>query len=263
LLERVREVSLGAFSNQHLPFEKLVEELNPERHPGYAPIAQVLFALGDAKGEGSLELPGLESAAVPRGRQTAKFDLSLFAVERPDGLHVSIEYCRDLFEEATVTRILDHYRVLLEGAVANPELRLGELPLLTDAERSELLIDWNRTERPFPAERCVHELFEDQVERRPEAIALSGGGRQISYRELNEQANRLAHRLRGLGVRPETLVGICLERSVELIVAILATLKAGGAYVPLDPDYPLERLAFMLEDTDAAVLLTETSLAAR
>jgi amino acid adenylation domain-containing protein len=263
LLGRVREVSLGAYSNQHLQFEKLVEELNPERHLGRPPIAQVLFAVGDAMGQGSFELQGLESAPVPRGRQTAKFDLSMFAVERPDGLRLSFEYCTEIFNEATVVRMLDHYRVLLEGAVAEPERPVGELPLLTDREQSQLLLDWNRTERPFPADRCVHELFEDEAERRPAAIALSTNGERISYRELNERANRLAHRLRGLGVGPEDLVGICLERGIDLIVAMLATLKAGGAYVPLDPDYPLERLEFMLEDTAAPVLISETSLAPR
>jgi amino acid adenylation domain-containing protein len=262
LLHRVRERCLDAYAHQELPFERLVQALNPSRDLGRSPVFQVLFALQNFE-PGVLVLPEIEVTGLPLDREQAKFDLALFATERNDGLRLSLEYATDLFDASAVERMLDHLETLLQAAASEPQRRLSELPLLTDAERSELQIGWNQTERPFPAERCVHELFEDEVERRPHAIALSAGGQSISYRELNERANVLAHRLRALGVGPEVLVGICLERGVELIVSILATLKAGGAYVPLDPEYPSRRLAFMLEDTAAPVLISQTSLSAR
>src|SRR5262249_32896907 len=160
----------------------------------------------------------------------------------------------DLFEAATIERLLGHYRMLLEGIVADPEQRIGELPLLTTAERRQLLVEWNDTATDDPQDQCAHELFEEQVDKTPNAVAVAYEARQLTYRELNAQANRLAHRLRELGVGPETLVALCIERSPEMVVAVLGILKAGGAYVPLDPAHPTARLAFLLEDSRPSVL---------
>jgi amino acid adenylation domain-containing protein len=262
LLHQVRERCLEAYAHQELPFERLVEDLNPSRDLGRSPVFQVVFALQNYE-QGVPDLPEIEVTSLPLDRERSKFDLALFAAERNGGLLLSFEFAADLFDASTVERMLGHLETLLQAAVSEPQRPLSKLPLLTDAQRYELLFGWNQTERPFPADRCVHELFEDEVEHRPDAIALSVDDQTISYRELNERANVLAHRLRGLGVGPEVLVGICLERSIDLIVSILATLKAGGAYVPLDPEYPRQRLAFMLEDTDAPVLISRTNLSAR
>jgi non-ribosomal peptide synthetase component F len=181
--------------------------------------------------------------------------------EEPEGLKGRLTYNIDLFDEPTIERMLGHLRTLLESIVAEPDRRLSELELLTEEERHRLLFEWNDTGAEYLEDRCVHELFEEQAKRTPDAVAVVYEDEQLTYRELNAQANRLAHRLRALGVGPEVPVGICLERGVEIVVALLATLKAGGAYVPLDPNYPPERLAFMLDDSAAAVLITETHLA--
>jgi amino acid adenylation domain-containing protein len=264
LLARVREVSLGAFANQHLQFERLVEELNPKRHLDHAPIAQVLFTLADAQGEGSLELPGLEAAPEPRGRQTAKFDLALFAVERPDGLHLSLEYCTDLFEEATALRMLEHYRVLLEALVVEPGQHVNELRLLGDTEERLLLGEWASAPRSYPADRVrrVHELFATQARQTPDAVAVECAGEELSYAGLEERANQLARYLRERGVKRGSVVAVCAERSIEQMVAVLAVLKAGAAYAPIDPSYPAERVEFMLGDTGSPVLLTQQPLIA-
>ena len=262
LVARVRQTALEAYEHEELPFEQLIAALNPRRQLSHAPLAQVLFSL-QAAGGGEVRFANLAASNVNLERGTAKLDLSLIMSETDEGLLASFEYATDLFEAVTVERMLGHLETLLEAVAADPQLRLSELPLLTESERSQVLVSWNQTMRPFPSESCVHELFEQQVELRPDAVALSSGGRQVSYHELNEQANRLAHRLRGLGVGPEVLVGICLERSADLVVALLATLKAGGAYVPLDPGYPSDRLAFMLEDTAAPVLITDAELQVR
>ena len=180
--------------------------------------------------------------------------------EKDGTLRGSLNYNTDLFDASTIERMLGHYKTLLEGIVANPEQRISELPLLTEAEKHQLLVEWNDTKRDYPKEKCIHELFETQVEKTPDAIALVFEDQQLTYRELNNRANQLAHYLKKLGVGPEVLVGICVERSVEMVVGLLGILKAGGAYVPLDPDYPKERLAFMLEDAHVSVLLTQKSL---
>ncbi|MGH9959206.1 MAG: non-ribosomal peptide synthetase, partial [Pyrinomonadaceae bacterium] len=262
LLERVREVCLGAYAHQHLPFEYLVDELGPERTLSHAPLFQVAFQLENTREE-AVELTGLTATPVEVERETAKFDLTLSMVERADGLAGALEYSTDLFDEATISRMLGHYQTLLEGVTANPDQRISELPLLSEPERNLLLTRWNETRTDYPQDKCVHELFEAQVERRPEAISLVFESEQLTYQELNWRANQLAHHLRTLGVRPEVRVGLYIERSLELVIGILGVLKAGAAYVPLDPSYPPERLTFMLVDAQVSMLLTQARLVER
>ena len=191
---------------------------------------------------------------------TAKFDLTLFMEDREQGLVATLEYNTDLFHADTMQRMLGHLQTLLEGIVANPDESIAELPLLTGFERKQILVDWNRTHTDYPQHLCIHQLFEQQVELTPNAVALVFENQRLTYRELNNQANQLAHYLQKLGVKPEVCVGICMERSPEMVIGLLAILKAGCAYVPLDPKYPQERLAFMLEDSQAQILLTQTHL---
>jgi aspartate racemase len=259
LLGRVREVALGAYAHQDLPFEQLVEALQPERSLSHQPLFQVMFVVHDASMT-TLELSGVTLSSLEMDSETAKFDLTLSIADGEQGLMGSLEYNTDLFETATITRMLGHFQTLLEGIVANPEQRLSDLPLLTQAERHTLLVEWNDTQVDYPKDMCIHQLFEAQVERTPEAVAVVFESQQLTYRELNRRANQLAHHLRSLGVDPDTLVGICVERSLEMVVGLLGILKAGGAYVPLDPAYPQERLAFMLEDSQVSVLLTQQRL---
>ncbi len=259
LLGRVREVTLGAYAHQDLPFEKLVEELQPERSLSRNPMYQVMFQLLNASrdGEGILH-PTAQSLEV--GRNTAISDLGIDVWESQGELVGQIEYSTDLFDEATIQRLAGHFQTLLEGVVANPEQRLSELPLLTQVERSQLLIEWNKTQTGYARDCCIHQLFEEQAAQTPKAVAVVSEKGQLTYEELNRRANQLAHHLRALGVGADTLVGLCVERSLEMIVGLLGVLKAGGAYVPLDPAYPKERLAFMLEDSQAGVLLTQQRL---
>ena len=259
LLERVREVALGAHARQDLPFEKLVEALQPERDLSRNPLFQVMFAFQNAPME-ALMLPGLTVTPLEVESETAQFNLTLSMEETGQGLKGVVEYNTDLFDGVTIERMLGHFETLLEGVVVNPEQRLWELPLLTEAERYQLLVEWNDTEVEYPQDKCIHQLFEEQVERTPGAVAVVFEGEQLTYAELNRRANQLAHYLQKLGVGPEVLVGICVERSLEMVVGLLGILKAGGAYVPLDPAYPKERLAFMLEGTQAPVLLTQERL---
>ena len=256
LLERVREVTLGAFAYQDFPFEKLVEELQPERNLGQNPLFQVAFVLQPP-------MSGVDSmmnrSQLDRDIETAKFDLVLELQERPEGLVGRFEYSTDLFNADTIERMVGHFQTLLEGIVANPEQKIAQLPLLTEFERQQLA-GWNNTETDYPKDACIHQLFEQQVELAPDAIALVFEEQQLTYKELNQRANQLAHHLRNLGVGAEVLVGICVERSLEMVVGLLGILKAGGAYVPLDPAYPPERLVFMLEDASVAVLLTQARL---
>ncbi len=262
-LARVRERALDAYAHQDIPFEKLVEHLAPKRDLSRNPLFQVSLVLQNTPSH-DLRLEGLDVQRVEGiSSESAKFDLSMELTERAGRLSGSIQYATDLFDAATIERLAGHYRVLLEAIVADPEQRISQLPLLTEAERHQLLVQWNDTAVEYPRDRCIHQLFEAQVERSPEATALVCEAQQLTYRELNARANRLAHHLRTLGVGPEVLVGVCLERSLELVVGLLAILKAGGAYVPLDPSYPAERLAFMLQDTQAPVLLTQQRLLAR
>ena len=259
LLGRVKEVALGAYAHQDLPFEQLVEALQPTRDLSYTPLFQVMFALDDASVP-SVELPELAVSSYPVEIGTAKFDLTLSMENTADGLVGVWEYNTDLFDDATIARMARHFQTLLEAIAANPIQPISELPLLTEAERHQLLFEWNNTFAKYPQDKCIHQLFEEQVELTPDAVALVFEGTQLTYRELNARANQLAHYLLSLGVEPEVLVGICVERSLEMVVGLLGILKAGGAYVPLDPAYPSERLAFMLEDSAVPVLLTQQRL---
>jgi amino acid adenylation domain-containing protein len=261
-LQQVREVCLGAYAHQDVPFEMVVEVVQPERDLSRTPLFQVMFILQMAP-LGEIETPaGLKLEPLAVELDTTKFDLTLGLMERDTRLVAWCNYRTDLFEEATIARMLDHWQVLLEAAVADPEQSLSALPLLTAAERAEV-VTWNETSTEYARETCIHEQFERQAALTPDAVALVFEDRQLSYWELNSRANQLAHYLQSLGVGPETVVAICLERSLEMVVALLGVLKAGAAYLPLDPDYPPERLSFMLADAAVPVLLTTTHLQAR
>jgi amino acid adenylation domain-containing protein len=260
LLGRVREVALEAYAHQDLPFEKLVEELNPERTLSHSPLFQVMMVLQNAPAAG-LRLAGAAVTPLPLETETSMFDLTASFVERGEEIWASFEYNTDLFDASTVRRMLSHLEVLLGGIAQDPDRRLSQLPLLTASERHQVLVDWNQTQKEYPKDKTVHRLFEEQVERAPEAVAVEFEGKRLTYGELNRRSNQLARHLQGLGVGPEVLVGLCVERSLEMVVALLGILKAGGAYLPLDPAYPRERLRFMLEDSGAHALLTHQAAA--
>ncbi|WP_164021874.1 non-ribosomal peptide synthetase, partial [Pyxidicoccus trucidator] len=262
LLGRARQAALGAYAHQDVPFEELVRVLNPERSLAHAPIFQVKLALQNTPTV-ELKLPGLTFRSVEGNTGAAKLDLSLFINETPEGLACLCDYSTDLYDAGTMARLLEHLQVLLEAAVANPDTRLSSLPLLTEAERQQVLVEWNDTRAPLATDTCIHHLFEAQVRRTPDAPALGFEGSWLSYRELDAHSNQLAHHLRSLGVGPEVRVGLCAERSLELVVGLFAILKAGGAYVPLDPSYPRQRLEWMLEDSRPAVILAQPALLAR
>ena len=259
LLARVRTVALGAYAHQELPFEKLVEELDPERSLSHSPLFQVMFALQNAPASDA-ETPGLTMCREFIDCGTAMFDLTLFVFPTAQGLTFRLEYNTDLFDAATITRMLGHFQTLLEGIATNPDQRLTDLPLLSQAERHQLLTEWNATEADYPQTECLHQLFEKQVEQTPDAVAVVFEDKQLTYGQLNARANQLAHHLQALGVQRDTLVGISVERSPEMMVGLLGILKAGAAYVPLDPTYPEERLAFMLADSQTRILVTQQSL---
>jgi amino acid adenylation domain-containing protein len=257
LLGRMRTVCLEAYAHQDLSFEKLVEELQPERDLSHNPLFQVTFAFHNTP-RFPLELPSLTTTELEVDPGIARFDLHLFIEEKEGGLQGYADYNSDLFDAAIIQRLLGHLQTLLKGIVANPDERVGSLPLLTEAERCQLLIEWNDTKKEYPKDKCIHELFETQAEETPEAVALIFEEKYLTYQELNRRANQLAPYLRKLGTGPETLVGICVERSPDMVVALLGVLKAGGAYVPVDPRYPPERVALMLQDT--RLLLTTSSV---
>jgi amino acid adenylation domain-containing protein/non-ribosomal peptide synthase protein (TIGR01720 family) len=265
LLHRVREVTLTAYAHEDLPFEKLVDELQPERNLSYMPLFQVMFQLQNLP-PATLELPNLTLTPLEIDKQTTQCDLSLDLVEVGDRLQVSIEYSTDLFDRQTIHRWLAHFQTLLIGIVAQPDRRLSELPLLTDAEQQQILVEWSGRSQQLTIEQaaetdtCIHVLFEAQADATPAAIAVTFAEQTLTYATLNQRANQLAHSLQRLGVMPDVRVGIALERSPDLLVAVLAVLKAGGAYVPLDPTYPPERLRFMLNDSQVAVLITQSHL---
>ena len=263
LLDRVREVALGAYAHQDVPFEKLVEELGPERSLSHTPLFQVMFALQGAGAEEAHALGDAEVTPFALDVTTAKFDLTLSMVEDAAGAAGVIAYSSDLFEPATIERMAGHLTNLLEAVAADPDRPLSELDVMSAPERRHVVVELNDTAAEYPADRCVNELFEAEVIRNPAAVALISDGHVLSYGELNRRANRLAHHLRAKGVAAETPVGICLDRGVDFVVAALAVLKAGGAYVPLDTGYPVERLAFMVEDTGAPVVVTTAALAPR
>ncbi|MHC5747769.1 MAG: non-ribosomal peptide synthetase [Nostoc sp.] len=258
-LRRVRQVTWDAYDHQDLPFEKLVEELQLERDLSYSPLFQVKFMLENAP-KVDLKLPGLTLSFMSGENSTAKLDLSLDMYETASELMGVFEYNTDLFNEATIHRMVQHFCCLLSGIVKNPEQHLSELPLLTHAELHQLLVEWNDTQIEYPKDRCFHQLFEAQVERSPNAVAVVFKDEQLTYRELNRRANQLAYHLQKLGVKPEVIVGLCVERSLEMVIGLLAILKAGGAYLPLDPTYPSERLTFMLSDSQVPILLTTQKL---
>ncbi len=255
ILRRVRQVTWDAYEHQDLPFEKLVEELHPERDLSYNPLFQIKFRLENPPTE-KIEIPGLTLSSLGQVNPTAKLDLSLDMYETPDGLVGGFEYNKDLFAETTIKRMVGHFCTLLEGITNQPNQRIGNLPLLTPSEQQQILVEWNQTQKEFSQEKCFHQLFEAQVEKNSNAIAIIYNNEQLTYQELNHRSNQLAHYLQTLGVAPEVRVGICIQRSPAMIIAMLAIHKAGGAYVPLDPAYPLERLAFMVEDAQISLLLT-------
>ncbi|XYI03830.1 non-ribosomal peptide synthase/polyketide synthase [Sorangium sp. So ce1128] len=261
LLARVRDTSLEAFEHQALPFDEVVNAVGAPRGSSLNPLVQACFALENVPIP-SIDVPGMEWTPMLHTPDagvegTAKFDLSLIMAPTGGRLSGTVEFCTDLLDAGWVERLLGHLRAVLEGAVEAPATRVSELSLLTEAERLRLLAAWNQTDAAYPKDACVHELFEAQVARTPDAVAATYGERQWTYRELDRRANGLAHRLRSLGVGPDVLVALCVERSLEMIAGLLAILKAGGAYVPLDPTYPKARLAFLLEDARARVLLTD------
>ncbi|HEU4628277.1 MAG TPA: amino acid adenylation domain-containing protein, partial [Gemmatimonadaceae bacterium] len=264
LLGRVRAVALGAYAHQELPFEMLVEQLQPTRDLGRNPLFQVTFQL--------LNVPGAGRAAAydepfELRPTTSKFDLTFDLRECADGdggdgVMGQVEYSTELFEAATIDQLAGHYQTLLDAGSRAPDAPLADVPLLSPAERHQLLVAWNATDTAYPRTAAIHHRFTAQAARTPGAVAVVQGERQLTYGELERRANQLAHHLRGLGVGPEALVGVCLERSPELVVVLLGVLKAGAAYLPLDPAYPAERLAFMLADAGARVVVTQERLAA-
>jgi amino acid adenylation domain-containing protein len=258
LLKQVRKTALEAYSHQDIPFEYLVEQLKPSRSLSYSPLFQVMFVLQNAPQE-VLELSGLKMSFLEPEQTTAKFDLTLSIREQDETLVCHWEYNTDLFRSATIARMTEHFQVLLEGILHNPEQLISQLPLLAEAEKQQLHA-WNQTDTDYPLDKTIVDLFQEQVEKTPANIAVVFEEQQLSYRELNQKANQLAHYLITLGIKAETLVGICVERSLEMVIGLLGILKAGGAYVPLDPSYPTVRLTFMLEDAKMLVLLTQTSL---
>ncbi|MBL1200096.1 MAG: amino acid adenylation domain-containing protein [Nostoc sp. GBBB01] len=259
LLRRVKSTALEAYIHQDLPFEKLVEELQPNRDLSYNPLFQVMFVLQNVQ----ISNPTLSDVSVfyEEGYNgTSKFDLTLFMEDFEQGLLATCEYNTDLFNADTITRMLGNFQTLLESIISDSEQCISNLQLLTPSELQQLLVEWNDTQTDYPQDKCIHQLFEEQVEKTPDAVAVVFENQQLTYRELNNRANQLAHYLQSLGVKPEVIVGVCIKRSPEILIALLAILKAGGAYVPLDPAYPQERLTFMLEDSQAKVLLTQSHL---
>jgi amino acid adenylation domain-containing protein len=255
LLGRVRETTVGAYTHQDIPFEKLVEDLRPERSPEYIPFFQILFIFHNAL-RSQIELPGLTLSPTRIDFAAPGAEFCFVVSEETEGLNLSVLYSPDLFEDETVIRMLNHYRKLLEEAVEHLDRPISDLEMLDDIERRTVLEEWNRTDVPYPADRCIHEFMEEKCGQMPEAIALICGRDHLSYRELNGRANRLANYLRRQGVGSESAVGICLERSLEMVVSILGVLKAGGAYLPLDPSYPKQRVRYMLEDSWTTLVLS-------
>ncbi|MGH9285550.1 MAG: condensation domain-containing protein, partial [Acidimicrobiales bacterium] len=260
LLGRVRETALDAYAHQDLPFEQLVEELHPQRDLSRHPLIQVKLQLIDTSAWRP-DLPGVSVEPMPLHNVMTRLDLELDIIETRDTLSARLVGRADLFDEGGVARLAGHLETLLRVVAADPDRRLSAVPLVEGAERDQLLVAWNDTDVARP-ETTVVERFEAQVAATPDATAVVCGPSRLSYRDLNEEANRLAHHLGALGVGPEVVVGLCLERGVELIVALVGILKAGGAYLPLDPDYPAHRLASMVDDAAVAVLVTDTHLAA-
>jgi aspartate racemase len=259
LTARVRSTALGAYEHQDVPFEKLVEELNPDRSPSYSPLFQVALAFQNVPNP-VFKLAGLQLIPLEVEGRVSKFDLTLFLTEHAGTLEATMEYNVDLFDKATIEQMLGHYQKLLESIVANPNRPLSDLAMLGSQEEHQLLVEWNDTQREYSSDKCIHQLFEQQAQNTPDSTAVVFANQALTYRQLNRRANQLARYLQRIGIGPEALVGICMDRSPEMVVGLLGILKAGGAYVPLDPGYPQERLKFMIDDTAVPVLLTHTRL---
>lgn len=262
LLKQVKEVLLGAYAHHDVPFEQVVEALQPARSLSHSPIFQVMFIFNNTP-RSAVDLPGLILTEQEVPVRTARFDLSLSLQESPKGIFGSLNYSTDLFDSATIERWAACLDVVLRGLLRQSHLNVSQLPLLNEEERRQLIEGFNATQTFYPQERLVHELFEEQVERGPEAVAVMCGDQQLTYEELNGRANQLARYLRKQGIGPDCLVGLCVERSVEMLIGMLGILKAGGAYVPLDPNYPFERLAYMLKDAAPQIVLTQEELTQR
>ncbi|MCK9738897.1 amino acid adenylation domain-containing protein, partial [Pseudomonas syringae pv. syringae] len=260
LLEQVKAVMLAVHAHQDLPFEQVVEALQPPRSLGHSPIFQVMLALNNTPGGGEFSLPELSLEPLQAPHTTAQFDLSLALVEADGGLIGSLEYASDLFERATIERMAGHLQVLLEGMVADDQQAVAELPLLSCEQRRQVLESFNDTAAAYPADKLIHQLFEEQAAQQPDALAVVDDAGSLTYGELNARANRLAHYLIGLGIQPDDRVAICAQRSLEMVVGLLGIFKAGGAYVPLDHGYPSERLRYMLEDSAPVAVLVQAAL---
>ena len=263
ILAQVKETALGAYAHQDIPFEHLVEVLNPERSMNYTPLFQVMFALQSTQADEHVDIGDLSFSPLKSGSGVAKFDLTLTVRESASGLLGSVEYDSDLFEAETIRRFIEHYQRLLKAIVAEPEAKISEYEILSEAERHQQLIEWNDTQTDYPQDKCIHELFEEQAEQHPDNIALIFEDEELTYKALNERANQVAHYLIAQGVKPDTLVGLCVERSLEMVIGLIGILKAGGAYVPIDPDYPEERIRYMLEDSGVNILLSQSYLCER
>ena len=259
VLTRVKETALGAYAHQDMPFEKLVEELKPERSLSFNPLFQVFFSLQNAPKQ-SLQLPGLRLTTLERIGSTSKFDLSLFLNETPEGLRGDMEYSTDLFEAATIEQMLRHYEGLLRAVVENPQQRLSQIDILGEFDKHTLLVEYNDTTKDFPLHLTVPHLFAAQAARTPQAVALHCGAQQLTYSELDARSNQLARHLQALGAGPEINIALCLDRSTDLVVSLLAILKSGAAYLPLDPAYPKDRIAFILDDAQSPIVLTHSAL---
>lgn len=262
LLYRVKQVALDAYAHQDIPFEKVVEEIQPERDLSTSPLFQIMFNMQNTprfhQRHGMLSITPLTLDC-----KASVFDLSMSLEEIDDMLFGTVEYCTDLFREDTIHRLIGHYEMLLTSLVTNVNQQLWQASMLTEAEKQQLLIDWNQTGQPYPDTECIHHLFERQAENTPDALVLSYDDRQLTYKALNERANQLAHHLQTIGVQPEVLVGLYVERSLDFIVGMLAILKAGAAFVPLDPTYPVKHIAFLLQEAKVLALLTQTTLLQR
>uniref|UniRef100_UPI0030EDBFDA amino acid adenylation domain-containing protein n=1 Tax=uncultured Maribacter sp. TaxID=431308 RepID=UPI0030EDBFDA len=259
LVKRVKQTTLDAYDNQDLPFEKVVDVVQPERNLTYSPLFQVAMALQNNP-VSELSFGDLNLKPIEFTQAISKFDLTLNFRETAEGLIGVVEYNTDLFEKDRIERMIRHFKVLVESIITNPAIRISDVEILTSKEKHQLLVEWNDTVADYPKEKCIHQLFEEQVKKTPDNVAVVFEEEELTYRELNEKSNQLAHYLQKKGVKQESLVGICLERSLEMIVGLLGILKAGGAYVPIDPAYPEERISYMLEDSDCFVLLTKKSV---
>jgi amino acid adenylation domain-containing protein len=262
LLARVQSELVAVYTHREAPFDQIVSRVHRERNLSHGPLYQVVIN-GQSRTQRPFEgVEGLAGELLVTQTKTSKSDLTIYLGDAGEGhdIWLEVEYSTDLFDEDRIARMCGHYQTLLASVAADPSQRLSDLPILTAQERRQVLYEWNNTQAEFPKDKCIHELFEAQVERTPDAPAVVFEDSQLTYRELNKRANQLAHHLRELGVGPDMLVAICIERSLEMVVGLLAILKAGGAYVPLDPDYPVERLAFMLRDSGSPILLTQHRL---